>query len=143
MEQGQIEIRCTIELLAKPESVALDAIKKIVNHIEENGEKLEVKDVSYGEPQKVAQDFYSVFATFRMKADPTAIFGFILDYAPSSVEVLTAGDTRISMADLQGMLNDISGRLNEMDMAIKTFSAQNIILHNENESLKKTQKDSK
>lgn len=136
MESKPIEIRCTIELLAKPESVALDAIKKIVNNIEENGEKLEVKDVTYGEPKKVEQDFYSVYSTFKIKADPSAIFGFILDYAPSTIEVLNAGDARVSMADLQGILNDVSGRLNEMDLAIKAFSAQNVILTNENKALK-------
>jgi nucleoside diphosphate kinase len=142
MEPKQIEIRCTIELLAKPESVALDAIKKIVSNIEENGKKLEVREIRYGEPKKVEQDFYSVFATFTVKSDITSIFGFILDYAPSSIEVLSSGELKISLADLQGILNDLSGRLNEMDLAIKTISAQNIILSNENEGLKKNRKDS-
>lgn len=141
MDTAEIELRCTIELLAKPKDTATAALKKILENIEENGKKLKVTDVSYGEPQKVEQDFYSAFSTFKIKSDPTSIFSFILDYAPSTIEVLNSGDVRVSMSDLQGILNDISGRLNQMDTNIKLFSAQNIILNKENEELKKTAKN--
>lgn len=137
MEENDIEIKCTIELLAKPKDIASEALKKIVNNIEEDGKKLDVSDVVYGEPKLVEQDFYSAFATFKIRAPTSAIFGFILDYAPSSIEILSMRDTRVSMADLQAILNDVSGRLNQMDSNIKLFSAQNVILSKENEELKK------
>jgi hypothetical protein len=137
MEEKEIEIRCTIELMAKPKEVAADALKKILSSIEENGSKLTPTDVIYGEPQKVEQDFYSAFATFKIKAEPAFVFSFILDYAPSSIEVLNSGNINLSFVDLQGILNDLSGRLNQMDANIKMFSAQNVILTQENEELKK------
>ena len=143
MEAPQVELRCMLELLAKPKEVAVDALKKILSNIEEEGNKLAVTDVTYSEPQKVEADFYSAFATFKIKADPTSIFGFVLDYAPSSIEVLNTRELRLSMSDLQGILNDISGRLNQMDQSIKTFSAQNAILGNENSQLKKKFEDTK
>jgi hypothetical protein len=137
MEGNQIELRCILELLAKPKEMAVDALKKILANIEEEGSKLEVSDATYSEPKKVEQDFYSAFATFKIKADPVAAFGFVLDYAPSSVEVHNAKDIKLSITDLQAILNDISGRLNQMDQNIKIFSAQNVILTNENAQLKK------
>jgi hypothetical protein len=143
MEANEIELRCTIELLAKPKDTATDALKKILSNIEENGKKLEARDVEYGEPKKVEQDFFSAFATFKVRSDPTTIFNFILDYAPSTVEVMNGGDVRVSIADLQGILNDISGRLNQMDSNIKMFSAKTVILSKENEELKKTLGNSK
>ena len=143
VEEPQIELRCMLELLAKPKEAALDALKKILSNIEEEGNKLEVRDVTYSEPQKVEAEFYSVFATFKIKADPTSIFGFLLDYAPSSIEVLNTRELRLSISDLQGILNDISGRLNQMDQSIKTFSAQNVILGNENSQLKKRSEGTK
>ncbi len=137
MEEGMIELRCTIELLAKPQEAATQALKKIVENLEENGKKLEVSMVEYAEPQKVEQDFFSAYATFNVKAEINEIFGFILDYAPSVIEVINTSETKVSSTDLQGILNDMSGRLNEMDKNIKIFSAQNIILSKENEELKK------
>ncbi len=137
MEEPQIEVRCMLELLAKPKEVAVDALKKILSNIEEEGNKLAVNDVTYSEPQKVEADFYSVFATFKIKAEPTLLFGFVLDYAPSSIEVLNIKDLKLSASALQGILNDMSGRLNQMDQNIKMFSAQNVILGNENSELKK------
>jgi nucleoside diphosphate kinase len=137
MEEGTIELRCTIELLAKPQEAATQALKKIVENLEENGKKLEVSMVEYAEPQKVEQDFFSAYATFNVKAEINEIFGFILDYAPSVIEVINTSETKVSSTDLQGILNDMSGRLNEMDKNIKIFSAQNIILSKENEELKK------
>ena len=137
MEEGMIELRCTIELLAKPQEAATQALKKIVENLEENGKKLEVSMVEYAEPQKVEQDFFSAYATFNVKAEINEIFGFILDYAPSVIEVINTSETKESSTDLQGILNDMSGRLNEMDKNIKIFSAQNIILSKENEELKK------
>ena len=137
MEENTIDLRCTIELLAKPKETAIEALKKIVENIEENGKKLEVNEVTYGDPTPVEQDFFSAFVTFRLKAEINEIFGFIIDYAPSVIEVLNTGDTKVTSADLQSVLNDVSGRLNEMDKSIKIFSAQNIILSKENEELKK------
>ena len=137
MNEPEIEVRCTIELLAKPKEAAVMALKQIVNNLEENGKKLAVSDITYSEPKLVEEEFYSAFSTFKIKSDITSIFGFILDYAPSSTELLSTKNLSVSPADLQGIFNDIAGRLNEMDQRIKMFSGQNVLWTHENEELKK------
>ena len=42
-----------------------------------------------------------------------------MDYAPSSIEVMTTKDAKLSITDLQALLNDLSGRMNEMDQRLK------------------------
>ena len=117
--------------------MAVEALKKILNNLEENGKKLTVSDVTYSDPKEAGNDFYSAFSTFKIKSDVQSLFSFVLDYAPSSTEVLATKDVKISAADFQAVLNDISGRLNQMDHDIKLFSSQNLILTRQNEELKK------
>jgi hypothetical protein len=41
------------------------------------------------------------------------------------------------MTDMQALLNDLSGRMNEMDQRLKIFSGQTILLSQQLEELKK------
>ncbi len=132
-----LELKCTIELMGKPKEAVIDSLKKIVSNIEENGNKLEVKEEEYAEPQLVKDGFYSSFAKFKIKGKMIDLFGFILDYAPSSIEVLATKDTKISITDLQALMNDLSGRMNEMDQRIKIFSGQVVLLSQQLEEMKK------
>jgi hypothetical protein len=134
--ENELELRCSVELIAKPKETVVDALKRLVHGIEENGKKLEVSSESYSEPKLVEKDFYSAFATFNIKADFMSLVNFVLDYAPSSIEVLKPGKMEVSLADLQTTLNDISGRLNEMDHLIKLYSTQLLLTDKENRGLK-------
>ena len=60
-----------------------------------------------------------------------------MDYAPSSIEVLTTKDVKLSTTDLQALMNDLSARLTEMDQRIKIFSGQTLLLSQQLEELKK------
>ncbi len=144
MEDEEIELRCTIELIGKPKEETEKAIKKIVDNIEESGKKLAVSSQTYGEPKLIQDDFYSVYCTFNIKSDLLSLFYFVIDYAPSSIELLTTKQVGVKAVDLQGLFNDLSGRMNEMDQKIKIYSGQAMLLANELEALKKgTQNPSK
>ncbi|MCL4398901.1 hypothetical protein M1293_00095 [Candidatus Parvarchaeota archaeon] len=143
MEEEEISVRCVLELMAKPEGAAVEALKKIVENMEENGKKLKITQVEYGDPKPMREGFFSAFARFTVTSDIESIFGFVLDYAPSSIEVLNKKNVSLSMSAFQALLNDISGRLNEMDEKIKVFSGQAIILSRQNEELKKKLEDKK
>ena len=137
MAEEEIELKCTIELMGKPKEAVIDSLKKILSNVEENGKKLEIKDESYAEPKEVKDGFYSSFADFKIKGSVVDLFGFVMDYAPSSIEVMTTKDTKLSITDLQALLNDLSGRMNEMDQRLKIFSGQTILLSQQLEELKK------
>ena len=127
-EENEVELRCTIELMARPKEAAIDSLKKILATAEENGKKLRIYNEVYSEPKELEKDFYS---------DMESLFNFILDYAPSTIEVIKPEKVELPISSLQTLLNDISGRLNEMDQTIKVYSASNVLLQNENNELKK------
>ncbi len=133
----ELELKCTIELMAKPKEVAVDAAKKIISNIEEGGKHLAVSNVEYAEPKLIKDDFYSTYAVFNIKGTIPEIFGFVMDYAPTSIELIKTKEIKVSPPDLQALLNDLAGRLNDMDQKIKIFSGQTILLSRENEELKK------
>lgn len=135
MEEN-VKARCILELMARPKEVAVNALKSIIGKIEENGKKLIVSDEKYSEPKEVENGFFSVYAEFNIEGDFDSIFNFVLDYAPSSIEILEPNKLTLDMATLQTALNDLSGRLNELDQKIKIYSANNVLLSQENEKLK-------
>lgn len=137
MAEGELELRCVIEIMGKPKEAVTDSLKKITNSIEENGKKLEVSDVEYADPQEVKDGFFSSYSKFKIKGDVMDLFGFVMDYAPSSIELLSQKEVKLSAADLQGLLNDLSGRMTDMDQKIKIFSGQTILLSQQLEELKK------
>ncbi len=141
MEGEEIELRCTIELMGKPKEAVEKAIKDVVNNITESGKKLEVSSQTYGEPQLMKDGFYSVYSTFNVKSDIVSLLGFIMDYAPSAIEVVEARPVKINAVDLQGFFNDLSGRLNDLDQKIKIYSGQLLLLSEQLEALKKEKKD--
>ncbi|MBE5729129.1 hypothetical protein IHI26_01685 [Candidatus Parvarchaeota archaeon] len=136
-EENEVELRCTIELMARPKEAAIDSLKKILATAEENGKKLRIYNEVYSEPKELEKDFYSVYVTFNVSSDIESLFNFILDYAPSTIEVIKPEKVDLPISSLQTLLNDISGRLNEMDQTIKVYSASNVLLQNENSELKK------
>ena len=137
MAEDGIELKCTIELMGKPKEAVVDSLKKILSNIEENGNRLEVSAEEYAEPNPVNEGFYSAFARFSIRGNLVDLFGFVMDYAPSSIEVLTIKDAKLSATDVQVLLNDLSGRMNEMDQRIKIFSGQVMLLSQQMEELKK------
>jgi hypothetical protein len=140
MADELIELKCTIELMGKPKEAVMDSLKKITSNIEENGNKLEVSETEYADPNEVKDGFFSSFTRFRIKGSVVDLLGFVMDYAPSSIELLTTRDTKLSMTDLQALMNDLSGRMNEMDQRIKIFSGQTVLLSQQLDQLKKEMK---
>ncbi len=136
MEEN-IKLRCILELMARPKEMAVNALKSIIDKIEENGKKLEISNVKYSEPKEVENDFFSAYAEFEIQGDFDSLFNFVLDYAPSSIEVIEPSKIILDMATLQTSLNDLSGRLNELDQKIKIYSANSLLLSQENEQLKR------
>ena len=133
----ELELKCTIELMGKPKEEVLKSLKNIIENIEENGNKLSVNEVEYAAPNEVKDGFFSSFASFKIKGSTADLFGFVMDYAPSSREVLTTKDVKLSTTDLQALMNDLSARLTEMDQRIKIFSGQTLLLSQQLEELKK------
>ena len=105
MEEN-IKLRCILELMARPKEMAVNALKSIIDKIEENGKKLEISNVKYSEPKEVENDFFSAYAEFEIQGDFDSLFNFVLDYAPSSIEVIEPSKIILDMATLQTSLKD-------------------------------------
>ncbi len=68
------------------------------------GKHLAVSNVEYAEPKLIKDDFYSTYAVFNIKGTIPEILGFVMDYAPTSIELIKTKEIKISPPDLQALL---------------------------------------
>ena len=52
------------------------------------------------------------------------LFGVLLDYLPSSIDIIEPEHLKESAHDINGILNEISGRLHVYDATVKTLKAE-------------------
>ncbi len=121
----KITISATLSLLVKPKEEAMPSLKKIMEAIANNkAQKFEIFDIQYFEPIEVKDQFYSVYAKFKLRGELEDVFGAIMDYGFANIEVIEPQRIEISAVELQSILNDLSGVINDLDSKIKYYSAQ-------------------
>lgn len=125
-ENSKIECRSIITLEGRPVDYVKKVIEKVVSMI---SERYDVKKKDFSKPEKVGESIYSVFVEIEFSAKNfEGVLGYILDFGPSSIEILEPDEIRISSAELQGILNDLISNIQKMNNRIKVLEASNVIL---------------
>ncbi len=123
-----IKVRIIFQVMGWPPEVLNQTLKKVVDQIR-NSWKIISED--YSEPEKIkeAKNMYSSFVEFVAEApDFAQLFSFVLNYAPSVIEVLEPREIVVSMDQLQDSLADLTAKLQDLDKRIKLLSAENVQL---------------
>lgn len=118
-----IHARLIIEMLGKPKEHVEKTIAAFLEKFEEKFEfvKKEIAEATAGEG-----DLFSSFAEVEIKfKTPQELFGFCLDAMPSSVEIIEPSEIKFDRTQFSDYLNDVQGKLHEVDMLVKALSAQN------------------
>ena len=114
--------RITIEMMGSPPEFVESSLKKVEEKI--RGE-YRVYEVRYEKPVKVGDMYYSVFFEMELEfKDIEQMFGFILDYGPSTIEVLESKPIKVEPLKLQNAANDTTAILHELLKQINLLKAQ-------------------
>ncbi|MDD2678399.1 MAG: hypothetical protein PHT91_00315 [Candidatus Nanoarchaeia archaeon] len=107
------------ELLEKTAKTMLDSIKKNFKTEDEHIEK----------PVKSGKEFYASFieTTISFK-NLEEFFSFMINYSPTSAEIIEPYKFELSAGELENFSNDFLGKLHEIDKQLKTQLSLNKIL---------------
>lgn len=126
-KSNHIRCRTIVEILGKPKEHVEEALKGYVGGIRKDRDL-----VVLGEDYAEATAQGNMWAKFVeldlvVKGLPKLI-GFCFEYMPSSIEIIKPDDFRLLNSEMAGFLNDLQGRLHNVDMLTKQLKFQNDFL---------------
>lgn len=122
-----IRFRAIIEILGKPKSHVEETIRKFVEKIKDDHEFIVLKE-SFAEPQQ-HESLWSTFTELEVVSkDITKLIGFCFEYMPASVEIIKPENFSMENHVVTGFLNDLQGRLHNVDMIVKRLRGENDVL---------------
>jgi hypothetical protein len=122
--------RAIIEILGAPKDYVETTLKVIADTIKKN-EDLRVEKEEFFEPKK-QEKLFSAFMELDIRFKSIEeLFGFCIDFMPSSVDILEPEKIDYDSAELTRNVNDLMAKLHKIDSALKNVNAENEILqHN-------------
>ena len=130
-EVHEIQIKVIIEIIGTPKEHVLNTLNLVSENISKNY-KVISKDIR--EPVKHTEKFFSSFIEIEfIVPNFSELIGFIIDFHPSSVEIIEPEEIKESAQSLTFVLNDFISKIHRMDIQIKTLMAKNKLLEKEME----------
>ena len=128
IDQGWFRLKIILEILGFPK----EHIEKTTGLVAKRFGELKYINVITSEisvPKSVSEKSWSSFIELEIVvASFSDMIGLIMDYLPSSVEILEPRTFTEDIANLTDILNDFATRLHQHDMEIKKLRAVNNIL---------------
>ena len=105
----KFEVRFIIEVAGKPVENVQKALEKVQEQLE-GSDKFKLVDCSLEKPvlneeNSLFSGFLDVEAKFKSASD---LLGFIVDYTPTSIEIIEPEKVSFDSSDFAGLLNDVS-----------------------------------
>ncbi len=114
MKDGWIKAWLAVEVVAVTAEAAEASLRRHIERMDKDAPSIIYKQ-EYKEPQQVSHPFkkgghaYSMVVEVELVARRFEDLLFIvLNYAPSSIEILEPGEIKLKLGEAQGMLNTIS-----------------------------------
>jgi hypothetical protein len=119
-----------IEVLGKPKEHVEQALKNVVASLKEsnvfNAHDTQISDViNAKDTETMFTGFVESEVDFKVYDD---IFGFVIDFMPSSLEIYEPEDLKLDHASFNNMLNDIIARIHEYDKIVRDKIAETVML---------------
>jgi len=128
MERQSITARVIIQMKGAPKKHIEDTLKLYIDRIKEEKNDIEVLSEDT-EKAKKDGDMYNVFTELEIKTkDSAGLVWFCFDYMPASVEIVDPDVIHYDSHEFTGFINDLQGKLHEVDMIIKNLSAENQVI---------------
>ncbi|MBU2638254.1 MAG: hypothetical protein KJ955_04735 [Nanoarchaeota archaeon] len=137
MKQLRIEVRMIVEIMGAPKTHIEETMKMVVEKFgNEPGIKV-LKNKTF-DCKELENGLFSTFSEIEFETNELQKLSDIcFEYMPSSVEILEPAGAEMDMAVLSDMFNDILAKLHRYDMLVKNFNAENRILKEKMEKMRK------
>ncbi len=122
----EIQIKAIIEVVGAPE----EHLKKTIELLSDSlSKKYEVINKVLNEPKKYSKKLFSTFLEIEfIVPSMSELIGFVIDYHPSSVEIIEPEEIKESSQELTFVINDLISKIHRMDIQIKALTAKNKLL---------------
>jgi hypothetical protein len=122
LEEGYILVKAIIEMLGKPKEHIEETLKSYIDKLDEADNYIVVSE-EYSEAEE-KESMFSMFVEVELLVKGTEqLAWFCFDYLPSSIEVVEPSSLKYKSNDFTNFLNDLIGRLHQLDMTFKNSGA--------------------
>jgi hypothetical protein len=134
LEKGYIQSRVIIEVVGKPKEHVEKTLKDLIEQIKKR-ENIELLKQEVSEAKEVNDennpDLWATFSEIEMLTkDIKVLVNFCFDFMPSSVEIIEPKELKLKDNDISNVLNDLQGRLHQVDLVAKRLNNENQFLKN-------------
>ena len=105
----EIIFKAIIDIAGKPSEAVSQALDKVEEKIEQNSQ-FEIVEFAKAEPelQEEQGGLFTAFIDLELKCDtPRDAMAFIVEYLPSSIEIVEPSTLKVSSEELGDVLNDM------------------------------------
>lgn len=106
----KVSIRTIIDVAGKPASLVEKTLQKVTEELE-NNEKLQILEIITAEPelQDEKSGMYTAFLELEIEfVNVREAMKFIVDYLPTSIEIIEPFEIKVSNEQLTDVLNDMA-----------------------------------
>ncbi len=121
-----IKIRFIIQSMGTPKELLEKTVKAMIESLKKN---FKTENESMEKPKKEGKNFYSTFIEITISfKNLEEAFSFMINYAPTSAEIIEPYKFEISAGELENFANDFLAKTHEIDKQLKTQISLNKIL---------------
>ncbi|MFA5303525.1 MAG: hypothetical protein WC393_03230 [Candidatus Nanoarchaeia archaeon] len=121
-----IKSRLIIQTMGSPKELLIKTVNAMLDSFKKN---FKTEDEHIEKPEKTGKEFYSSFIEITITfKNLTEFFSFMINYSPTSAEIIEPYKLELSAGELENFANDFLGKLNEIDKQLKTQLSLNKIL---------------
>lgn len=128
LDKGYIHTRIIIEILGKPKDYVESSLITYVQKIKKDSE-IEVLEEEHDEALEQKDGTWLAFVEMEMlMKDLPTLIGFCFDYMPASIEIIAPEKVQFKSQELSRVMNDLQGKLHQLDAMVKQFKLDNDFL---------------
>jgi len=137
-EKGWLDVVAIIEIVGKPADHIYKVMEKLIEGFSnEKDVKLIYKKVHEPKEAEQVKELFSTFAEIEFLAKSLSrVMEFVIDYMPSSIEIVAPKDLSVGLNDANSVLNDLTSKIHKYEAFMKGLAIQNKELQYELEKLK-------
>ena len=121
----EIELRAVIEVLGKPKEHVENMLTTIIGKLKEDSRFILKEDRIHECVQQKDTELFATFAEVELKMQGfDNITNFCFDFMPSSIEIASPSEIKISAAEYSNYLNDLQAKLHQVDMIAKKMKVE-------------------
>lgn len=136
---AKVIARFIIEIAGKPVENVENALNKFKDQFEAEKKKFKLVEIDVNKPELNEESkLYSGFLDMEVKfSSVETLLSFIIDYTPTSIEILEPQELDLDSLEFSNILNDMSSSLLKTNIELMKYKQAAAMMHKELQTLKK------